>query len=151
MMNNYSHCLNGPWCKRLWAVVNVHLHWKFWFNEVCCATIQSSKTFTDLYHSLKLQTYASSCLQRITLWNLTDWRLVSCKNYVVIALCNGTFHLPQTTAFLLWCQHLLLYLWHPIYDVIDMESYTKKSKSLKMIGFWARFLSAVVEPYWLLS
>ena len=57
---NYSHCLNGPWCKRLWVVVNVHLHWKFWFNEVCLTNLGLVKNFTDFRPSLKLQTYAFS-------------------------------------------------------------------------------------------
>jgi hypothetical protein len=77
---NYSHCLNGPWCKRLWAVVNVHIHWKFWFNEVCFITNPNfDNILTDFFSSLKLQTYASSWLQELQSWNLTDWRLVHCK------------------------------------------------------------------------
>ena len=60
---NYSHCLNGPWCKRLWAVMNVQLHWKFWFNEVCSAKLDHVWTITNIIPSLILQSLCPSIFE----------------------------------------------------------------------------------------
>lgn len=148
---NYSHCLNGPWCKRLWAVMNVQIHWKFWFNEVCLAKSTKQGNFTDSIHSLKLQ---SLCLLMFTRKSLVEpyWLVSSvwneCKHPCITT--RYVVH-PSPPSLPLMMSTYASAFWHVIYHAIIWRVLHKHEN--QNLWRWLALAEALLSPWrhcWLL-